>query len=152
MRSPDGAEAYREIVKHPGAVVILAVSRGKILLIRQYRHAIGKWILELPAGTLEEGELPEKAAERELAEETGYRAGKLKKIISFYSSPGISDEILHVFLADDLIEGTPKREQGEMIENLWLSLDEALKMIERNEIEDAKTIASILYYKLFIFH
>jgi len=149
MRGPDGSESYREVVRHPGAVVVLAVREGKVLLIRQYRHAVGKWLLELPAGTLEEGERPEEAAARELAEETGYRAEKLKKLISFYSSPGISDEILHVFLADGLREGAPHREEGEIIENLWVDLGEALKMIERNEIEDAKTIAAVLYYSRF---
>ncbi|HEU97387.1 MAG TPA: NUDIX hydrolase [Fervidicoccus fontis] len=150
VKSPDGTETYREIVRHPGAVVILAISGGSILLIKQYRHAIGKWIFELPAGTLEEGEDPGDAAERELAEETGYRAGAMKKLISFYSSPGISDEVLHLYLAEELEEGRPSREQGELIDNVWIPLEDALKMIEKNEIEDAKTIVSILYYATFL--
>jgi len=150
IRSPDGSESYREIVRHPGAVVILPVKEGKILLIRQYRHAIGKWILELPAGTLEEKEDPEKAAQRELKEETGYEAERLTKVMSFYSSPGISDEILHIFLAEGLREGKPSREQGELIENLWIPLEEVLEMVRRNEIEDAKTIATVLYYSSFL--
>ncbi|MEM3285618.1 MAG: NUDIX hydrolase [Fervidicoccaceae archaeon] len=148
--SPDGSTSYREIVIHPGAVVLLPISGEKILLIKQYRHAVKEWIIELPAGTLEEGETPEEAAERELLEETGYRAKKLRRLISFYSSPGISNEILHVFLAEDLDEDSPRREKGEIIENFWATMNEALSLIEKNKIKDAKTIASILYYYQFL--
>ncbi len=146
---PDGRRTYKEIIYHPGAVVILAVKDNKILLIKQYRAPINKWIIELPAGTLEENEDPSITAQRELLEETGYYPKKINKLIEFYSSPGISNEVLHAYIAEELIEKTPEREEDELIENMWVTIDEALQLIKNNEIQDAKTIITILYYAMF---
>lgn len=146
--NPAGEEFTREIVRHPGSVVIVPVlQEGSVCLIKNFRIATGKHLLELPAGTLEPQELPDVCAERELAEETGYRAGKIEALTSFYAAPGILDERMHLFLATELIPGDPAREPGEQIENLVVSLDEAVDMIRRGEIEDAKTIAGLLMYK-----
>jgi ADP-ribose pyrophosphatase len=142
---PDGSVTTREIVQTPGAVVIVPLTRdGRVRMVRQYRSAIGEYLLELPAGTLEPGEPPEQAAPRELAEETGDRAARWQRLTGFYTVPGICNEYLHLFLATDLTPGQMDLEFDELIEVVTLPLDEALAMAERGEIRDAKTIIGLM--------
>jgi ADP-ribose pyrophosphatase len=114
-------------------------------MVRQYRSAVGEFLLELPAGTLELNETPEEAAPRELAEETGDRAARWQRLTGFYTVPGICDEYLHLFLATDLTPGQANREFDEFIEVVTLPLDEALRIARRGEIRDAKTIVGLLW-------
>lgn len=138
---------FREVVEHPGAVAILPLlERDKILLLKQYRPAIGKWIYEIPAGTLEKGEDYLECARRELEEETGYKARRMEKLFEMYLAPGYSTEKLHSFLASDLEPSSPHRDLGEEIKVVKVPFEKALKMIESNRIEDAKTIATLLFF------
>ncbi len=144
-----GRKFRREVVRHPGAVAMLTMTReGRILLERQYRHPIGKWIWEIPAGTLEEGEGPEECAVREVEEETGYRVEKVEKLGGCYLAPGYSDEFIHLFFVRLGEKGKADREIGELIELSEFTLEEVLKMVERGEIEDAKTCTAIFLAKL----
>jgi len=147
---PSGEEVYKEFVKHPGAVVVVAESEsGELLLLRQYRIPVGEWVLEFPAGTLESGEPPEKAAARELVEEAGYEAEALEVLGSFYSSPGISNEVLYAFLARGLKAKQRRPERGELIsEVLWVSKKELARMVTSGQVRDAKTIAAFALYCL----
>ncbi len=143
----------RDIVRHPGAVVILPLlSDGRVVLIRNYRVSVEEWLVELPAGTLESNEDPLEAARRELAEETGYRAQSMQRITAFYSSPGILDERMHLFLATGLEPGDMALEGDEKIEPLPTAWDDALRMIGDGRIHDAKTLGGLLYYEAFLRH
>jgi ADP-ribose pyrophosphatase len=143
----DGSVRKREILRHPGAVTILPmVDDQQVCLIRNFRVTVNRPLIELPAGTLDPREEPLQAAQRELAEETGYRAGGWRHLRSFYLSPGILDERMHLYLATDLVAGAAAREPGEEIENLVVPWGEALRWIQTGEIEDAKTIAGLLFY------
>jgi ADP-ribose pyrophosphatase len=145
---PDGRVKQREIVRHAGSVVIVpAIDDQHVCLIRNYRVAVDAPLIELPAGTLEPNESPRQCAARELVEETGYHAGQLVQLTSFYAAPGILDELMHLFLASDLSAGPPRREADEEIDNLVLAWEEALRMIECGEIRDAKTIAGLLFHQ-----
>lgn len=140
----------REIVRHPGAAVLLPIlDDGRVVLVRNYRMAVGKWLIELPAGTLDPGESPAETARRELAEETGYRAKSMEPLTAFYPSPGILDERMHVFVATGLEAGPTHLDAGEEIEVMPVAWQEALAMARDGRIEDAKTIAAILFYELF---
>jgi ADP-ribose pyrophosphatase len=146
FRLADGTPAARECVLHPGAVAIVAlVDSAHVCLIRNHRITVERTLVEVPAGTLEAGEDPTACAARELEEETGYIAGKLQKLTSLWMSPGILSERIHVFLATDLQTGPARREATEEIDNLVVTWDEALAMIDRGEIEDGKTIAALLF-------
>jgi ADP-ribose pyrophosphatase len=146
----DGKLHQREVVRHPGSVVILpCVDDAQVCLIRNYRAAVGKTLIELPAGTLEPGEDPQATAFRELIEETGYRAKEMRRLHAFYAAPGILDERMTLFAATNLTAGEPQREAGEQIENLLVSWNEALDMVRGGEICDAKTIVGLLYWQLF---
>lgn len=145
-QTSSGQTKSREIVRHPGAVVIVPrLADGRVCLIRNFRISVKQTLIELPAGTLDPGESPQSTAERELSEETGYRAGLMQHLHSFYLSPGILDERMHLFLATDLTAGETAREVGEEITNLVVPWAEAIAMIFRGEIQDAKTIAGLLY-------
>lgn len=140
----------REIVVHPGAVVILPLlDDGRVLLIRNRRYTVGQVLIELPAGTLEKGEDPMNCAGRELLEETGYLAGRLQVIGSFYSSPGILTEKLYAFVALELEKQKPALEEGEDIEPMPVPFEEAISMIGAGQIFDAKTIATLLMFERF---
>jgi ADP-ribose pyrophosphatase len=140
-----GGQAIREVVEHPGAVVIVALDPdGNVLLVRQYRHAVGRDLLELPAGTLEKNEKPEAAAPRELKEETGYTAQRWELLARFLSSPGILTEEMHVYLASDLVEGTFAPMEDEDLHLEKVRLEQALKWARSGEIVDAKTIVGLL--------
>jgi len=137
----------RHTVEHPGAVAIIPLlDDDRVCLIRNERIAIGKQLVELPAGTLEPAELPQRTAERELQEETGYRAARWRELHGFFMSPGILNERMHLFVAQDLTPGPTAREMGEQIDNLVVSWGEAVAMALRGEIEDAKSLAGILLW------
>lgn len=147
---PRGAEFDREVVKHPGAAVILARnSEGKILLIRQFRLPLRKQLWELPAGRIDAGETSLQAARRELKEETGYRAKKWKRIFEFYPSPGFCDEKMTAFLAEELTLGECDPEPYELIQKHWCAWEDAIPMIGSGRIRDAKSIATLLFADRF---
>jgi ADP-ribose pyrophosphatase len=138
-------EAYREIVEHLGGVTLAALTdEGKMVMVRQYRKAAGKVVLEAPAGKMEQGEDPKLTAIRELKEETGYTAKTLEHITSFYSSVGYSEEVLHLYLATNLTPGDTDFDESEAIEIEEWDLDELKQMALNGTIEDGKTIAAIL--------
>lgn len=140
----------RQIVVHPGAVVILPLlADGRVVLIRNLRVAADAELIELPAGTLELGEDPLASAHRELAEETGYRARSMELLTDFYSSPGIMTERMFLYLATDLEEGESALEHGEEIRTLPVAWPEALQMARDGRIRDAKTLVGLLYYEAF---
>jgi ADP-ribose pyrophosphatase len=146
IAAPSGRTKSREIVRHPGACVIVPLlDDGRVCLIRNWRVAVNQTLIELPAGTLEPPEPPAVTAERELIEETGYRATKIEFLHAFFLSPGILDEKMHLYLATGLTAGPTAREEGEEIENWLVPFNEALSMIFRGEIQDAKTIVGLLW-------
>jgi ADP-ribose pyrophosphatase len=143
----DGEMHSREIMRHPGAVVILPfVDEKHICLIRNLRVAVNETLIELPAGTREPNEAPELTAHRELQEETGYRAARLELLTTFYPSPGVMNEKMFLYSAHGLTAGEHAREVGEQIENLVVPIDEAYQMIERQEIQDGKTLVGLLLW------
>jgi len=147
-----GNASRRETVIHPGGAVIVAVKpNGKIILVKQFRHPFKEFLFELPAGKLDKNEDPLLCAKRELIEETGYRTDNVSKLGKIYTSPGYCNEILHIYLAKDLLPGNHAREEGEENMELFeLSLPEIDEMIGTGKIVDAKTISGIYYYKNFI--
>jgi ADP-ribose pyrophosphatase len=140
-----GRVRQREVVRHPGAVTVVPLlAEQHVCLIRNYRVAVARTLIELPAGTLEPPEDPQVTAARELEEETGYRAGQLTRLHAFYLSPGILDERMHLFLATQLTAGDARREAGEEIENLIVPWEQALEWALTGTIEDAKSIVGLL--------
>ena len=136
-----GFEIKRSVVRHPGSAVMLAMDdKKRILLVRQYRLPAGKHMWELPAGKVDEGEKPLQAAKRELSEETGYKARKWSKLVSFFASPGFVQERMTIFLATDLTAGEATPMDDEQIETRWFKRKELAQMIEDGGIEDGKTI------------
>jgi ADP-ribose pyrophosphatase len=141
---PNGNRVTLETLEHPGAAAILPfVAPGRILLLRQYRHAVGGYLWEVPAGKLEPGEPPEVCAARELEEETGYRAGRIEPTGSIVTAPGFTDERIWLFRAHDLVPGRVAHEHAEVIEVHAFPLVEALAMVDRGDVCDAKTIAAL---------
>ena len=141
---PDGARAQREVVRHPGAVAMVPLLGDDVLLVRQFRVAAGKILLEIPAGTLEDGEAPEAAAVRELQEEIGYRPERLERLGGEYTAPGYTSEYIHLFLASELMPSRLRQDSDEFIEVVRLPFAEALAMAERGAIEDGKTLVGLL--------
>jgi ADP-ribose pyrophosphatase len=144
---PQGRQHVREIVRHPGSVAIIPIlDDGRVCLIENYRIAVDRRLLELPAGTREPDEDPLETARRELAEETGYRAGRIELLTSFYLSPGILDERMFLYLATRLEPGPAALEPGEDIALRTVPWHEALEMVRSGGIEDVKTLVGLLYY------
>lgn len=146
LRTENGTELQRDVVEHPGAVVVLAVDQGELLFVKQYRYAAGEDLLELVAGTLEPGEAPDATAGRELQEEAGFKAGRLTKLAEFYSAPGFCSELLHLYLAEDLTPSRLPGDEDEQIELVRMSLADALAEAVSGRLRDAKTLAGVLLY------
>jgi len=146
---PNGQKATREVVRHPGAVAVLALRGDKMLVVDQYRQALGRTEVEIPAGKLDPGEAPEVAAARELREETGYAAQSLRHLRSFYTSPGFADEIIHLYLAEDLEVGEMEPDEDEFLEVSEITLDEAYALMDQNRISDAKTMLAVYAWDLY---
>ena len=146
LRYASGREGTIDVVEHRGGVTLLPIdAEGRVLLVRQYRHPIGRLLLELPAGTIDPGESPEVCGERELQEETGFRPGRMERLGGFYSAPGYCSEYLHVFLCTDLIESRLQGDE-EAIHLQAVPLDDVLRLVAAGEIEDAKTVGALMLY------
>jgi ADP-ribose pyrophosphatase len=147
---PSGVRGRRDIVRHTGSVVILAVdetrAEPRVLLVRQYRHAAQQYLWELCAGRIDKGEKEVPAAKRELLEETGYTAARWKRILNFYASPGFVAETMSIYLATGLRAGTAQPEEDEVIEIKFFSLGAAVRMVMTGRIHDGKTIAGVLWF------
>ena len=150
---PNGKESKREIVNHPGAVAVIAITKeGKLVLVEQYRKALERSIIEIPAGKLEPGEDPVDSAKRELEEETGYGCHDLTYLQSFATSPGFADEIIHLYVAKDLykIENKAALDEDEFVEVYEVTLEEAEELMNNQKIYDAKTAFAVVWMKLFV--
>ena len=151
VAEPSGIVTMREIIVHPGSVVVLPVlADGRIVLIRQYRHAAGQYLWELVAGHKEPGQTAVEGARRELKEETGYTAKRIRKLLEIYPSPGLLGERMDIFLAEGLTSGKARPEDDEKITQKIVTLREAERWIKSGKIRDSKTIAGILYYAKFV--
>jgi len=157
VRFPDGSTGELEIIRHPGAAAIVPCLSDPrtsddptILLIRQFRYAAGGPLWEVPAGTLDPGEEPEACARRELLEEAGVTAERLERLTSILTTPGFTDEVIHLYLATGLTTGAPSRERDEFIEVVPQPLSRVLARIRDGEIRDAKSIVAILYMSRFV--
>lgn len=141
---PNDQTATREVVEHPGAVAIVPVTKeGNIILVRQFRHPVGQILLEVPAGKLDPGEPPESCALRELAEETGFTSNKLRHLTSMYTTPGFSNEIIHVYLAEDLIESDKQPDEDEFIHTEVFTPKQIKEMITSGELCDSKSLVAL---------
>ena len=155
VRYPDDSIGQLEMLRHPGAAAVVPFldppggADPRAVLIRQFRHAADGYIWEVPAGRLDGGESPESCAERELEEETGMRARRLERLTTIHTTPGFTDEQIHLFLADGLEPGAEHREADEFMELHTLRWSQVLEMIERGEIVDGKTLVSLLFVQTF---
>jgi ADP-ribose pyrophosphatase len=141
---PNGATVELEVIHHPGAAAVVPVREdGAVLLIRQYRHAVGGYIYELPAGKLDPGEDPKDCAARELEEEIGFRASSLEHLVTFYTTPGFTDEVIYVYQAFGLTPGRQKLDTDEVLEVVAFPLEDALAKIREGTIRDGKTIVGL---------
>lgn len=149
VRLEDGEESRREIVHHHGGVAVLALDEeGKVLLVRQFRYAFGQELLELPAGKVEPGEAPEVCGRRELEEECGYKAGSFELLSVLYPTVGYCSEVIHIYLARDLVPCGQRLDEGEFLSLERLPLEKALQMVLAGEVPDAKTQIGLLTYAL----
>ena len=140
-----GRRTFRDFVDHLGGVTIIPIiSKSEIVLVRQYRYAVGKYLLEIPAGTIEVDESPLDCARRELREETGYEAGVMEELLRCYLAPGYSSELMYIYVARDLKEVGSRAEPDEELQIENLELDKIVSMIDKNLVKDAKTICGIL--------
>ncbi|MGA7521520.1 MAG: NUDIX hydrolase [Acidobacteriaceae bacterium] len=152
IREPNGKEVTRDVIRHGGSAVILAVDSSKnrkdplVLLERQFRHAAQQYMYELPAGKMDPGESHLDGAKRELLEETGYQARKWTKLVKYFASPGFLGEWHEVFLAEELVPGQAQPEDDESIELQFVPLSRLLRLIDKGQIEDGKTMISVMYY------
>ena len=151
VRFPDGSTGELEMIRHPGASAVVPFlsdpvgENPQVLLIRQYRYAADSYLYEIPAGRLNTGEAPRDCAARELKEETGCTADKLEHLLSFYTTPGFTDEKIHLFMATGLVAGETKHEADEFLDLQPMLLSRALEMVEAGEIVDAKTALGLMY-------
>jgi len=147
VRLPNGEEARREVVLHPGAVTVLAITADeKILLVRQFRKPCDQVLLEIPAGKLERGEEPLSAARRELEEETGYQAAQWQHLHSFFTSPGFADELIHLYVARGLTKTVQNLDQDEFLDVIEVSVEELKRLIADQEINDSKTLTAAYWW------
>ena len=147
----DGSEAFREVVDHSGGVCVLAIDdEGRVLTVRQFRYPFERVLREIPAGKLEKGEDPDKAAERELREETGAVAGKMERLGEIYPTPAYCGEIIRMYLARDLTFGENDLDEGEFLDVERVPFDSLLEQVLTGEIRDAKTVAAVLKTKLLL--
>lgn len=145
VRLPDGGTSKREVIKHPGAVALVALdSDNRVLMVRQFRLPAGKIMLEIPAGTLEPGELPLACAERELQEETGFKPNTLQALGGIFAAPGYTTEYIHLFLATDLEKSSLDMDEDEFIELETMPIADALALIDEGKIDDGKTVSGLL--------
>jgi ADP-ribose pyrophosphatase len=155
VRFPDESVGQLEILRHPGASAVVPFldpprdTDPRVVLLRQFRHAADGFIWEVPAGRLDAGERPEACAERELEEETGMRARRLERLTTIHTTPGFTDERIHLFLAEGLEPGAEHRETDEFMELHTLRWSEVLRLVERAEIVDGKTLVSLLFVQCF---
>ena len=141
---PNGATADLEVIAHPGAAAVVPMKDDRtVIMVRQYRHAVGRFIYEIPAGKLHAGEDPRDCAAREVEEETGYKVGQLEPVLSFLTTPGFTNEIIHIFAGHDLSPGTQNLGADEVLEVIEMPLDQAVAHINDGEIQDAKTIIGL---------
>jgi ADP-ribose pyrophosphatase len=142
---PDGRRARREIVEHaPAIAAVPLMADGRVILVRQWRQPAREVLLEIPAGVMDPGETPEACAARELAEEIGYRPGKLERLFSLLLAPGYSEEIIHIFLAEDLVPAQAQADEDENLQTVTMPLAEAVARCRAGELRDAKTVAGLL--------
>ena len=145
VRLENGREATREIVEHaPAIAAVPLLPDGRVILVRQWRHPAQEVLLEIPAGVMDPGETPEQTVNWELAEEIGYRAGTVRKLFSVYLAPGYSEEIIHIFLAEDLTPEQLPADEDEDLETVIVPLAEAVTMCREGQIKDAKSVAGLL--------
>ncbi len=153
VRYPNGGSGELEMIRHPGAAAVVPVVRGgadpEVLLIRQYRYAADGFIWEIPAGRLDRGEAPEACARRELLEEAGVHAGRFEKLTTIYTTPGFTDERIHLYAAFDLTQGEHRREPDEFLEVAQLPLSRILGLIRTGEVVDGKSIVALLFFARF---
>ncbi|MCA0375810.1 MAG: NUDIX hydrolase [Gemmatimonadetes bacterium] len=154
VRFPDGTVGTMEMIRHPGASAVVPAlgewaGDPEVLLIRQYRYAAEGYLYEVPAGRLDPGESPAACAHRELQEETGYRAARVEPLFTMYTTPGFTDETIHLFLATGLTPGDAAREADEFMELVPMRLSAALELVRRGDIRDAKTALALLYAAAF---
>lgn len=142
---PDGSKSVRECVRHSGGAAVLLIKDGNVLLVKQFRYLYGKSIYEIPAGKLNDGEEADIAASRELEEETGYRA-EIVPLLRIYPSPGYTDEVIHIFLAEKYEFVGQKLDEGEFLDCEFIPLGKVIRMIENGEICDAKTVSAVYAY------
>ena len=141
---PNGATAEMEIITHPGAAAVVPMKdETTVVMIRQYRHAVGGFIYEIPAGKLHPGEDPRECAVREVEEEIGYKVGNLEPLLSFFTTPGFTNEVIHIFLGKDLQPGTQDLGADEVLEVLEMPIDKAIALIKEGTIRDGKTIIGL---------
>lgn len=156
VRFPDGSTGELEIIRHPGAAAVVPLASPRdsadpvVLMLRQFRYAAGGPLWEIPAGRLEPGESPDACAQRELREEAGARAGRLERLTTIWTTPGFTDEVIHLFLATDITMVEASREPDEFIEVVARPLSEVLSSIKQGEISDAKTVVALLYVAGFV--
>jgi len=151
VREPGGLRATREVITHPGSVVVLPVlADGRILMIQQYRHATRQYLWELVAGRIDEGESVKEAAARELREETGYRAKRFREFLDVFPTPGFLEERMHILLAEGLTEGKAEPEADEKIISRAYGIHQLKQMMKNGKLKDGKSIAGILYYLTFL--
>lgn len=142
---PNGHKTQHEVIRHPGAVCVIALDdQGRVLIVRQYRTALERVTIEVPAGKIDPGEDPEDAVRRELAEETGYAAGQIRRLASIAVAVGYSDEIIHLYMATDLTPGSAHPDDDEFVVAEWVSIESLIDSVLDGRIEDSKTVIAAL--------